>query len=74
MSHPNDQDGVICGVDDPRFPILYFTSLSDTSKRVCVSKCPTAADTRLACLPTKALGCTRNDHPKYEVSIYASFT
>ena len=50
----------------------YGNSGEIQSKRLCVSKCPTATDTFLLCSPTKNLSCKKNENPAHEVSIYDS--
>lgn len=42
------------------------------TKRLCVSKCPKAGDTKLDCYPTEKLACSANTNPDFEVQIYDS--
>lgn len=73
MTYPTDQEGRHCTLDHSSYDYLYFTSVTDPSKRLCVSECPTGHETRLKCWPTDKLSCTINSDPDYEVSIYPTF-
>lgn len=69
-SFPTDSDGRLCGNELINFPYVYFVSLPDISKRVCVSSCPSSEDTKLNCFMTKSIGCRFSQTPGFEVRYY----
>lgn len=44
MTYPNDIEGNLCGWDAQDYKILYYTTESDPTKRLCVKTCPKAGD------------------------------
>lgn len=67
MTYYVDAESNICGFDEKtqKHPLVYFTSVNDPTKRLCVSKCPKAGDKSLDCYPIEKLACSANTNPDF---------
>lgn len=72
MTYPNDIEGNLCGWDAQAYKILYYTTIDDPSKRLCVKSCPKGDESSLDCYATDSLSCGKNDNEDYKVEIYPS--
>ena len=53
----SDSAGKTCGQDNPHFPYLYFASINDPSKRLCLSECPRIGDREVHSYESKCPNC-----------------